>query len=376
MQSGDIVRLGPSTISVSKLEAVHVIHGPSVARVHDPAVHAQRRVSWERGLNSAALRNYKPIVTQTTHNLMDRINASQGQVFNASKWFNLFSVEIMGWMAFGRSFDALATGKETYFMELIHESEPIFGTVVHVSWLFILMKQIPFLAGPFNVFGSGYVRNPYRRCKHKSPPGTSCNLFSTLLEDYPSFEELTEKQRLSLEGDMFVIVIAGSETVTQEIDEYFVEHDEADPVLLSKMGYLQACINETLRLWPPVPSGAQRITPPEGIHVGDAFIPGNTLCMYPQEEAFPRPNEFVPERWTTKPELIADRSVYCPFSAGKYSCVGKQLALVELRQVAVEVLRRYTVELAPGFTSRDFEGGLRDRFSTQAKRLDLVFKTR
>ncbi len=119
-----------------------------------------------------------------------------------------------------------------------------------------------------------------------------------------------------------------------------------------------------------------------------------------EEEAFPRPNEFIPERWTTKPELIADRSVYYPFSAGtsactlpctalgdpcadtdyvsagKYSCVGKQLALVELRQVAVEVLRRYTVELAPGFTSRDFEGGLRDRFSMQAKRLDLVFKAR
>lgn len=67
----------------------------------------------------------------------------------------------------------------------------------------------------------------------------------------------------------------------QEIDEYFVEHDEADPVLLTKMGYLQACINETLRLWPPVPSGAQRITPPEGIHVGDAFISGNTLVHVP-----------------------------------------------------------------------------------------------
>ena len=67
----------------------------------------------------------------------------------------------------------------------------------------------------------------------------------------------------------------------QEIDEYFVQHDEADPVLLAKMGHLQACINEALRLWPPVPSGTQRITPPEGIHVGDAFIPGNTLVQVP-----------------------------------------------------------------------------------------------
>lgn len=92
------------------------------------------------------------IVMQTTHNLLDRIDASQGQTFNASKWFKLFGVDVMGWMAFGRSFDSLTTGKETYLMELIHKSEPIFGTVVHIPWLFVLVKQIPFLAGPFNVF--------------------------------------------------------------------------------------------------------------------------------------------------------------------------------------------------------------------------------
>jgi cytochrome P450 len=35
------------------------------------------------------------------------------------------------------------------------------------------------------------------------------------------------------------------------------------------------------------------------------------------ERCFVRPLEFIPERWTTQPELIIDSSVYAPFSTGK-----------------------------------------------------------
>lgn len=40
---------------------------------------------------------------------------------------------------------------------------------------------------------------------------------------------------------------------------------------------------------------------------------------------FPRGDEFIPERWTTRPELVRDATVYSPFSVGRFSCVGKQL---------------------------------------------------
>ncbi|RBA18140.1 hypothetical protein FPRO05_11156 [Fusarium proliferatum] len=39
--------------------------------------------------------------------------------------------------------------------------------------------------------------------------------------------------------------------------------------------------------------------------------------MYRDERCFEKPNEFIPERWTTRPELIKDASVYAPFSTGK-----------------------------------------------------------
>lgn len=44
---------------------------------------------------------------------------------------------------------------------------------------------------------------------------------------------------------------------------------------------LNGCINEALRMHPPVPSGVNRLTPPEGLKVGDTWIPGNTTFITP-----------------------------------------------------------------------------------------------
>ncbi|KAM3544821.1 hypothetical protein ARSEF1564_002285 [Beauveria bassiana] len=416
---GDIVRLGPSTLSVTKLEAVQAIYGPkskcrkgpwyehskpmmTLHTTRDPVAHAQQRRTWERGLSSAGIRNYRDFIAQTTQSLVKRIEASQGQVFDAAQWFKFFSFEVMGWMAFGQAFDLLATGKSTYFMNLLDESANILGTVAHLPWLFLLMKMTPVLNAPLLTFRK-WLHDQLEAQMEKPADSSVCSLFSSILEHFPCSAELTVKQRRLLEGDMFLIIVAGSETVAvtlqnllyelsinpdaqrklqQEIDANVAGVDECDPARLARLGYLQACIDETLRLWPPVASGMQRITPPEGLQVGDVLLPGNMIVQVPaivmhrNKEAFPRPNEFIPERWTTKPELVVDRSVFFPFSVGKYSCPGRQLGLLELRHAIVEILKRYTVQLAPGFTSRDFEDGIVDRFSTEVSRLDLTFTKR
>lgn len=45
--------------------------------------------------------------------------------------------------------------------------------------------------------------------------------------------------------------------------------------------YLNACINETLRLCPVIPGGIQHLTPPEGITIAGRFIPGNMIVSTP-----------------------------------------------------------------------------------------------
>jgi cytochrome P450 len=57
--------------------------------------------------------------------------------------------------------------------------------------------------------------------------------------------------------------------------------DVTDHSQLQNLAYLNAVINETLRLHPSVPSGGLRDTPPEGITIGSTYIPGNTIVLVP-----------------------------------------------------------------------------------------------
>ncbi len=41
--------------------------------------------------------------------------------------------------------------------------------------------------------------------------------------------------------------------------------------------------------------------------------------MQPAEENYARAEEFIPERWSSKPELIKEKNVFFPFSLGKTS---------------------------------------------------------
>jgi tryprostatin B 6-hydroxylase len=37
------------------------------------------------------------------------------------------------------------------------------------------------------------------------------------------------------------------------------------------------------------------------------------------ESAFPNANEFIPERWTTSPELLKNKAAFIPFLIGMFA---------------------------------------------------------
>lgn len=48
---------------------------------------------------------------------------------------------------------------------------------------------------------------------------------------------------------------------------------------------LDGIINESLRLYPTVIFGFQRLTPPEGLTIGSVYIPGDTIiCLGPYQQ--------------------------------------------------------------------------------------------
>jgi len=53
------------------------------------------------------------------------------------------------------------------------------------------------------------------------------------------------------------------------------------PIQLQHLNHLNGIINETLRLHPPVPTAIPRLTPPEGIQIGDVHVPGDVTVWCP-----------------------------------------------------------------------------------------------
>ncbi|KAF8518339.1 hypothetical protein JB92DRAFT_2663898, partial [Gautieria morchelliformis] len=62
------------------------------------------------------------------------------------------------------------------------------------------------------------------------------------------------------------------------------------------------------------------------------------------------------------PGSILNHSAYFPFSYGPTKCVGKGLAILELRTVVCALIQKFEFELRPGFRREDWEGSLGDWF--------------
>lgn len=130
---------------------------------------------------------------------------------------------------------------------------------------------------------------------------------------------------------------------------------------------LEAVINESLRLHPAAPASLLRITPPTGATVSDVWLPPGTIvsmqCYTTQRDAnaFKDPEIFDPARWLT-PEgsTAAMKELFMPFSKGTRACLGKNLAMMELRLVTASLMLQFAVT-APSQTT-DESMAMRDHF--------------
>lgn len=89
-----------------------------------------------------------------------------------------------------------------------------------------------------------------------------------------------------------------------------------------------------------------------------------------------RAEEFIPERWTSAPELVLNHAATTPFGTGKYSCLGRHLALDTIRLVVARLSQKYTLRYAPGEDGYGMGEGLLDHFVTSPGGLDLCFELR
>lgn len=233
-------------------------------------------------------------MTGYTDTLIEQLRSFSGQPLNASKWFNYYSFDVMGDLAYGESFDMLKNGESHWAIDLLNEGQGGMRPLGPIAWLFGILIRTPVLnAGykKFVQFCEDKIENR-KKMKPELPDITSWLLKAEPMSTDPFVN------RMWAAGDSRLIIVAGSDTTAATLTHVFY-HLAQSPghvdVLrkelqqtsttanwdLKDLPHLNGVINEALRLHSPVPSGTQRQTPPEGLQVGKHFIPGNTLVKIP-----------------------------------------------------------------------------------------------
>ncbi|VUC32865.1 unnamed protein product [Clonostachys rosea] len=414
---GDFVRIGPNHLSVAHPAVVQAVHssssqcfkGPfyntqlpalSLLTAREPREHARRRKTWDKGLSFKAMRAYEPLVAKCTSQLLSNIQASVGGKIDMSHHFTLYTFDVMGTLAFAKDFKMLASNELHPVFKFLHESMLSVVILSHAIWFLTLLKNIPGLVSSVEkmcAWSNQQIEDQIRD-KPDAP-----NVFSWLLKDYMMLPNPTTQDRMDLIADASLIVVAGSDTTAStltsllfeltkhpdvyrklqhEVDTHLSDNNELLNDSLISMEYLQACIDESMRMHPVIPGGVQRHTPPQGLQVGDTFIPGDVIIQVPMhtvnhdDRSFSQADQFIPERWTSRPDLVTNDSSFATFLTGKYSCPGKQLALLKIRHVISEIARRYDISFFDPQTTEWFPEHIVDGFSLQCPKLELIFSPR
>ncbi|QKD59036.1 cytochrome P450 [Fusarium oxysporum Fo47] len=147
--------------------------------------------------------------------------------------------------------------------------------------------------------------------------------------------------------------------LVDEIRGAFTDASDITLKSTAQLQYLHACIEETLRIYPPAAE-----TPPRvclGATIGGKYFPKGTVVTVYQWATFRNPSNFADpdsfrsERWLPTTHALYDekyagdnRAVFKPFSYGARDCIGKNLAYAELRVILSHILFKFDFELKPG----------------------------
>lgn len=129
-----------------------------------------------------------------------------------------------------------------------------------------------------------------------------------------------------------------------ELDSHPWDEHEYEEVM--KIPYLEWFVNEVLRMFPIAPLATSRECNTTSVICGHTIEAGSVIQadMYtihydPDLWGPEDPNKFIPERHATPRHPMA----YMPFGLGPRNCIGKRLALMEIKMCLARLLRHYSI---------------------------------
>jgi cytochrome P450 len=302
---------------------------------------------------------------------------------------SLFVFDLVGCIGFGypHGFKAMESGEHHPVLKQLILTIRIGVYMMLVPWFHVLTGILPgfgVIPKPqidFREFVESVVNGLYAE-----PKGESCS--TSIIGKLMAFEvDGTRLTKQQLTSDGVILTLAGADTTFSSLTHIayrLARHPDVQAIVrrevlssvactsgpsdwsaIAKLPYLEAFINEVLRLHPPTPTSLPRRTPPEGLILDDGiYIPGDVDVVSPiyslhrDPRYFIEPDSFVPERWLAnhstktsgasfqpRPEMIQDKRAFMPFLRGPYRCAGTYFAYAEMKMWLANVVLKFEVQL-------------------------------
>ncbi|KAL8746409.1 MAG: hypothetical protein Q9190_001583 [Brigantiaea leucoxantha] len=416
--SGPFVRFGPNSLSINTNTALKDVYGfkanvrkgdfysvfpptKDTFNTHssiDKASHAHKRRVLSQAFSDQAQRSMEHYILANVRAfcaaLVDRSSGSPktqeksqkdwSSPRNMTDWCSYLTFDVLGDLSFGKSFEMLGKDDNRFVVDLVNHAAHrhlICGTLPLIHE-YHLDKVL------FQHIASGrmkYIAYSKSRAAERAKLGTDTDrkdFFYYLLnaKDPETGQGFSPSE---LWGESNLLIIAGSDTtatalgatmfylthntrtlskLNQEIRNAFTDVEEicSGPTLQS-CTYLRACVDEALRLSPPVGGLLPRQVLAGGMEADGHHIPEDTVigtphyALHHNPAYYPDPFEYKPERWFSDPaggitedQVAMAHSAFCPFSIGPRGCIGKGMAYVELLTTIGRLSFLYDMQLAPG----------------------------
>ncbi|EXJ82862.1 hypothetical protein A1O3_06677 [Capronia epimyces CBS 606.96] len=396
---GPIVRVGPNKLSVrgeigwqaiyghkpreaeewSKWPAFFVNIPPDITTA-PTAEHRRLRREIIRAFSDKAIQEQQSIFHHYANLLIQRWRERDQTVIDLAKWFNFFTFDTFGDLAFGEPFGSLQGGESHPWVNLIFDSIKI-NKMSGFLEEFPLIKRLAILLTPPDL--KRRATEHFELSEQKIRQRLTRDRGDR--KDFVSYiwkSDGTGLTQQELERNASTLIVAGSETtattlsalisyllrnpdkydrIAHEIRSTYKGGDEEVTLLdAANVPYVHACIEETLRLFPAVPIGAPRQVGASGGFIEQYRLPPKTLLEVPQWAThrasvnFRDPDDFIPERWLPASHAWYDekyandnRGVVQSFSYGPRACLGRTLAYHEMRFILSLILKNFDFEPTP-----------------------------
>jgi cytochrome P450 len=349
----------------------------SILATRDHDMHRRRRAVLNPYFSHQNVRRLVPVINDVLANLLRRMDgwAAQGEPVGMNNPLRAATTDVIREYCFGSGGKKCLDMDDcnaAFFDVILPSRISHLGT--HVYWLAKTMANLPAglmtillpRVGVFASFVIDLAKQVDVMKKTKDLPEGKTIFHEMLRGDIPEAEKETRR----LTDEAMVLVIAGSDTTAStlaaityhmlsdpkalarlrtELKGVMPEPDTfPDPAALDGLPYLNAVIQETLRLYPGATHRQDRTAPDEDIVYNDGgktyVIPAGTCIgmtaplVNRHPDLYPRPDEWLPERYLEDPLL--SKHLFT-FSKGARQCIGMNLAYQELQSFTAGIFRKY-----------------------------------